>query len=77
MKKLHELTEKEFNILKEGGMLVDFYPDAPTEYKNISGKRPIPREAFEINVQVLIDLTESYFDDIERDGYSKDFEHWC
>jgi len=34
-KTLNKLTEKEFEFLKELGMLWEFYPEAPENYKQI------------------------------------------
>jgi hypothetical protein len=35
MKRLTDLTEEEFNKLKEMGFLWEFYPDAPELFKDI------------------------------------------
>lgn len=34
-KSLESLSEKDFNILKKSGFLWEFYPDAPSNYKDI------------------------------------------
>jgi len=36
---LEKLTEKEFNLLKNNGILYEFYPDAPEFYYQITRRK--------------------------------------
>lgn len=40
MKKLSELTRKQFELLKITGFLFEFYPDAPDDYDDIPIETP-------------------------------------
>jgi hypothetical protein len=76
VKSLRELTEAEFNKLKEAGLLKTIYPDAPKTYKEIKGTRPKP--IAEPNFQSIIDLCEQYLDSKQdpKNYRMKDGEHY-
>lgn len=62
MKKLDQLTEAEFNKLKDTGLLNTIYPDAPDKWIDIKGKRPLPK--FLIDLKKIIAITENHMDEI-------------
>lgn len=76
MKHLEELTEFEFNSLKQINLLKNLYPEAPEKYTSIK-RRPLPKLVSEINVQPLIKLMESIFDQYEAGHDDDDNDHWC
>lgn len=43
-KRLNDLTEYEFNLLKLVGFLLEFYPDAPETYDELKRKRKETRK---------------------------------
>lgn len=59
-KPLQELTEIEFNILKNSGLLKTIYPGSPEAYEDIRGKRPKPLQ--HPNFGSLVRLCEEYLD---------------
>jgi hypothetical protein len=54
-KTLDQLTKKEFEALKESGMLWEFYPEAPEFHREIRAKKQpkkmTPFEAFHKNLE--------------------------
>ena len=63
VKSLRELTESEFNKLKEAGLLKTIYPNAPKTYKEIKGTRPKPLEKPDFSS--LVKLGEAYLDSLQ------------
>lgn len=76
IKSIRELTEIEFDKLKETGLLKTIYPDAPSTYKEIKGIRPKPLNSPDFNS--LIELCEQYLDHKQdpENNHSKDPEHY-
>jgi hypothetical protein len=59
-KPLEELSEKEFNKLKDAGLLKTIYPKAPDTFAEIRGKRPKPLDNPDFSN--LIKMSEQYLD---------------
>ena len=76
VKSIRELTEVEFNKLKESGLLKTIYPDAPETYKEIKGTRPNPID--NPDFKPLITLCEKYLDHLQdpENNYMKDVPHY-
>ena len=64
MKQLKDLTEKEFNNLKNIGMLYEFYPDAPETYEEIKGKNINMLNDNDINLSKLKNILKNYVENI-------------
>ncbi len=76
MKQLNNLTENEFNKLKESGLLNTIYPDAPESYSTLKGTRPKPKTNPDFSS--LVALCEQYLDFLQdpENNYMKDTEHY-
>ena len=76
MKQLKDLTESEFNKLKQANLLNSIYPDAPKTFEQIKGKRP--KVLAEAKFDKIIELCEAYLDSIEHPDEKrfKDGEHF-
>jgi len=74
MKKLHELTEKEFNILKKEGVLNSIYPDAPKNFEDVSGRKPKPLENPDFSG--LKRQVEEHLDSIANKTDREDDDHY-
>lgn len=67
-KRLRDLTEEEFNALKDAGILNTIYPGAPEDYSVIKGPvKPSPLE--EPDFSGLISLCKSYLNEVEQRKY--------
>lgn len=64
-KKLESLTKKEFETLKEAGVLKLVYPDAPETWDKVENKRPTPLE--NPDFRLLVETLEGYIHSLERD----------
>lgn len=73
MKELKDLTEQEFNLLRDNNVLKSMYPecevDTYQELKNIISR---PQLLSHPNFSNLILTTEAVIDDYITKGYSKD-----
>jgi len=69
-KELKELTEQEFNTLKESGLLSSIYPDAPDSFIKVKDKRPKLVE--NPDWIPVINLCESYLDDLASEKYTRE-----
>lgn len=58
VKFLEELTEEEFNKLKDSGLLKTIYPKAPDTFEQIRGRRPKPLENPDFSS--LVKMSEDY-----------------
>lgn len=75
VKSLQELTEKEFNILKESGMLKTIYPDAPDTFKELKPEVPEPLE--NPDYTNLRDTCKGYLNELHEKGYAnEDYSHY-
>jgi len=61
---LKDLSKEDFETLKQTGLLKKLYPDAPDNFDDIRGKRPIPKQ--NINWAPVLKTLESILDDIEE-----------
>ena len=61
---IKDLSKEDFETLKSTGLLKKLYPDAPDNFENIRGKRPVPKK--DINWTPIISCLESILDDIEE-----------
>ena len=64
MTNIKNLSKEDFETLKSTGLLKKLYPDAPDNFENIRGKRPVPKK--DINWTKIISCLESILDDIEE-----------
>lgn len=74
MKRLENLTEEEFDILKSNDILKSLYPEAPNNFKEVENKRPVPNS--NPNFQPLIDICEQYLDSLEHNTRIKDIDYY-
>lgn len=70
VKSLEELTDKEFNTLKESGMLKIIYPDAPDNFNELNPEVPVPIENPDFSS--LIETCKSVMLGIEKNGCMDD-----
>jgi len=61
---LKNLTKEDFETLKQSGLLKKLYPNAPDNFEDIKGKRPVPKQ--NIDWTPVIKCLESILDDIEE-----------
>jgi 5-methylcytosine-specific restriction endonuclease McrBC regulatory subunit McrC len=74
VKSLRQLTENEFNTLKEANMLLTIYPDAPGTYQELKGTRPKPKKIPDF--ESLIKACEHYLNNIEKGKQRDDDQHY-
>lgn len=73
-KPLEDLTEGDFNKLREVGLLTSIYPDAPSEYAQIRGVAPLPLAKPDFS-----EVTRSckcYLDEVTRGEIDSDTKHY-
>ncbi len=76
MKKLEELTQKEFKKLQSSGLLKTIYPDTPEDYVHTLIK-DVPQSAEVIDLEPILKMTDAYIKGIANGEYQKeDFEHY-
>jgi hypothetical protein len=73
MKKLEELTPKEFKKLKDSGLLKTIYSDAPENYAPVSDRPPL---IINPDWSGIIRQAEGIVKSIEEDSYNEDDPHY-
>lgn len=73
-KDLKDLSEKEFNQLKQSGLLKVIYPDVSEFYEHKKSKRPKPLDNPDFSP--LIKMCEKHLDDLEKGEERDDDDHW-
>jgi hypothetical protein len=64
MTNIKDLSKDDLETLKSTGLLKKLYPDAPNNFEDIKGKRPVPKK--DINWAPLLRSLENILDDIEE-----------
>jgi hypothetical protein len=64
MTDIKDLSKEDFETLKQTGLLKKLYPNAPDNFEDIRGKRPIPKKNIDWNP--LLRALEAILDDIEE-----------